>query len=252
MVLKGKVCFVSGAARGGGNGRAIALKLAEDGADIAVGDIRHEEAKGVADEIRSLGRRSLALEMDVGNYDQVEAGFKAIKEELGPVDVLVNNAAIMTNIATISKMKKEAWEREITVNLSGAFFCVKQVFDDMAGKEWGRIINISSVAGTMGGFGQCSYSASKAGLIGLTKTIALEGGRFGITCNSVTLGIIGTDAFYDLPEKARKAVIGRVPVKKEGTPEDVASTVAFLASDEAKYINGANVMVSGGLDLFAF
>ena len=250
-MLKGKVCFVSGAARGKGNGRAIALKLAEAGADIAVGDIRREEAQGVADEIHSLGRRSLALEMDVGNYEQVEAGFKVIKEELGPVDILVNNAAIMTNIAMISKMKKEAWEREITVNLSGAFFCVKQVFDEMADRKWGRIINISSVAGTMGGFGQCSYSASKAGLIGLTKTIALEGARFGITANAVTLGIIGTDAFYDLPEEARKGITGRVPMRKEGAPQDVASIVAYLATDDAKYITGANVMLTGGLDLFA-
>ena len=251
-MLEGKVCFVSGAARGKGNGRAIALKLAEAGADVAVGDIRHEEAQGVADEIRSMGRRSLALEMDVGNYDQVEAGFKTIKKELGPVDILVNNAAIMTNISTISAMKKDAWEKEITVNLSGAFFCVKQVFDDMAGKKWGRIINISSVAGTMGGFGQCSYSASKAGLIGLTKTIALEGARFGITANAVTLGIIGTDAFYDLPEKARKGITGRVPMKKEGAPQDVASIIAYLATDDAGYITGANVMLTGGLDLFAF
>jgi len=251
-MLKGKVCFVSGAARGKGNGRAIALKLANNGADVAVGDIRREEAQGVADEIQSMGRRSLAVEMDVGNYDQVEAGFKAIKEGLGPVDVLVNNAAIMTNIATISKMKKEAWEKEIAVNLSGAFFCVKQVVDDMADKKWGRIINISSVAGTMGGFGQCSYSASKAGLIALAKTIALEGARFGITANAVTLGIIGTDAFYDLPEKTRIGITARVPMRKEGSPQDVASIVAYLATDEARYITGANIMVTGGLDLFAF
>lgn len=251
-MLKGKVCFVSGAARGKGNGRAIALKLADNGADVAVGDIRREEAQGVADEIQSMGRRSLAVEMDVGNYDQVEAGFKAIKEGLGPVDVLVNNAAIMTNIATISKMKKEAWEKEIAVNLSGAFFCVKQVFDDMADKKWGRIINISSVAGTMGGFGQCSYSASKAGLIALAKTIALEGARFGITANAVTLGIIGTNSFYDLPEKARTGITARVPMRKEGSPQDVASIVAHLATDEARYITGANIMVTGGLDLFAF
>jgi len=251
-MLEGKICFVSGAARGKGNGRAIALKLAEAGADIAVGDIRREEAQGVADEIQALGRRSLAVEMDVGDYEQVEAGFKAIREELGPVDVLVNNAAIMTNVATISKMKKEAWEKEITVNLSGAFFCVKQVFDEMIERKWGRIINISSVAGTMGGFGQCSYSSSKAGLIGLTKTIALEGARSGVTANAVTLGIIGTDAFYDLPEKARKSVAGRVPMKKEGAPQDVASMVAYLASDDAGYITGANVMLTGGLDLFAF
>ena len=122
----------------------------------------------------------------------------------------------------------------------------------MAEKKWGRIINITSVAGTMGGFGQCSYSSSKAGLIGLTKTIALEGARLGITANAVTLGIIGTDAFNVLPEKVQEKIISRVPMKREGVPDDVASIVAFLASDEAKYITGANVMLTGGLDLFAF
>jgi len=250
-VSKGKLCFVSGAARGRGNGRAIALKLAKEGADVAVGDIRYEEAESVANEITALGRRALAVKMDVSNYDEVEAGFAQIKKELGPVDILVNNAAIMTNMATISAMQKEAWEKEISVNLSGAFFCVKQVFDNMKEKEWGRIINISSVAGTMGGFGQCSYSSSKAGLIGLTKTIALEGAIAGITANAITLGIIGTDAFYDLPEKVRTQIIKRVPMRMEGSPEDVACLVAFLASDEAKYITGANMMLSGGLDLFS-
>lgn len=249
-MLEGKVCFVSGAARGRGNGRAIALRLAEKGADVAVADIRYEEAKSVADEIKNLGRRAIAVKMDVSIYDEVTAGFDQIKKELRNVDILVNNAAIMTNFATISNMKKEAWTKEIAVNLTGAFYCVKQVFDAMVAKKWGRSINISSVAGTLGGYGQCSYSASKAGLIGLTKTIALEGARFGITANAVTLGIIGTDAFYDLAEKARASVINRVPMQKEGSPEDVASMVVFLASEEARYINGANVMVTGGLDLF--
>ncbi len=251
-MLKGKVCFVSGAARGRGNGRAIALKLAQEGADVVTGDIRYEEASSVAKEISDLGRRSLALKMDLSDYDEVRGGFDQIKKELGSVDVLVNNAAIMTNQATISAMPKEAWEKEIAVNLSGAFYCVKQVFDDMAERKWGRIINISSVAGTMGGFGQCSYSSSKAGLLGLTKTIALEGARFGITANAVTLGVIGTDAFYDLPEKIRDQIIRRVALRKAGAPEDVACLVAFLATDEAKYITGANVMLTGGLDLFVF
>ena len=248
--MEEKICFVSGAARGRGNGRSIALRLAKKGADVAVADIRYEEAKSVADEIKNLGRKAIAIRMDVSIYDEVTAGFDQIKKELGDVDILVNNAAIMTNFATISNMKKEAWTKEIAVNLTGAFYCVKQVFDTMVAKKWGRIINISSVAGTLGGYGQSSYSASKAGLIGLTKTIALEGARFGITANAVTLGIIGTDAFYDLAEKARTSIINRVPMRKEGSPEDVASMVAFLASDEAKYINGANVMLTGGLDLF--
>jgi 3-oxoacyl-[acyl-carrier protein] reductase len=249
-MLNGKICFISGAARGRGNGRAIALKLAKEGADVAVGDIRYEEAQDVAVEIMTLGRRALAVKMDLSNYNEVEVGFVRIKKELGQVDILVNNAAIMTNIAAISSMKKEAWDKEIAVNLSGAFYCVKQVFDDMAQKKWGRIINISSVAGIMGGFGQCGYSSSKAGLIGLTKTIALEGARFGITANAVILGIIGTDAYYDLPEKVRNQIVHRVALGREGSPEDVASLVAFLSSDEAKYITGANMIMSGGLDLF--
>jgi 3-oxoacyl-[acyl-carrier protein] reductase len=251
-MLDDKVCFVSGAARGKGNGRAIALALAEKGAHVAVGDILYEGAQAVADEIRALGRKSMAIKMDMSAYEQVESGFNQIREEMGSVDILVNNAAIMTNMATISKIKVEAWEKEIAVNLSGAFYCVKQVFDDMATKGWGRIINITSVAGVLGGFGQCSYSSSKAGLIGLTKTIALEGARFNITSNAVTLGVIGTDAFDALPEKARERILKRVALRKEGEPKDVASMVAFLASDEAKYVTGANMMLTGGLDLFVF
>lgn len=251
-MLGEKVCFVSGAARGKGNGRAIALALAEKGAHVAVGDIRYEEAQAVADEIKALGCKSMAVKMDMSVYEQVESGFRQIKDEIGPVDILVNNAAIMTNMATISKMEIQAWEKEIAVNLSGAFYCVKQVFDDMAEKGWGRIINITSVAGVLGGFGQCSYSSSKAGLIGLTKTIALEGARFNITSNAVTLGVIGTDAFDDLPEKARERILTRVAVRKAGAPKDVASMVAFLASDEANYVTGANMMLTGGLDLFVF
>lgn len=138
-MLKGKVCFVSGAARGRGNGRAIALKMAQKGADVATGDILYEEAQSVANEIKALGNRALAGKMDLSNYDEVKAGFEQVKKEFGSVDILVNNAAIMTNIATISAMKKEAWDKEIEVNLSGAFYCVKQVFDDMAEKSGGGL-----------------------------------------------------------------------------------------------------------------
>jgi len=251
-MLNEKVCFVSGAARGKSNGRSIALKLAEQGANVAVGDIRYEEAQAVAEEIKAMGRKSIAVNMNMSEYEQVETGLQKIKEELGSVDILVNNAAVMGNMATISTMKKESWEQEIAVNLSGPFYCVKQVFDDMKNKKWGRIINISSMAAVMGGYGQCSYSSSKAGLIGLTKTIALEGARFGITSNSVTLGIIGTDAFHELPEQVRSSITKRVALRKEGEPDDVSAAVAFLASDEAQYITGANIMISGGMDLFVF
>ena len=251
-MLKGKICFVSGAARGKGNGRAIALKLAKKGADVAVGDILYEEAAGVAEEIKAMGRKSIAVKMDVSSYEDVKNGFNEIKKELGSVDILINNAAIMNKMASISSLKIESWEKEVAVNLSGAFYCVKQVFDDMLKKKWGRIINISSVAGSMGGYGQCSYASSKAGLSGLTKTIALEGARAGITANTVTLGVIGTDAFDALPEQAQTSILKRVAVKREGEPGDVASMVAYLVSDEAKYVTGANMMVTGGLDLFVF
>ena len=251
-MLNEKICFVTGAAKRRGNGRSIAIKLASQGAHVAVGDILQEEAQAVSDEIKALGRKSLAVYMDLSNYDQIKECFKKVSEEIGSVDILVNNAAIMTNMATISAMKKEAWEKEIAVNLSGAFYCVKQIFDTMAEKGWGRIINITSIAGVMGGFGQCSYSSSKAGLIGLTKTIALEGARFGITANAITLGVIGTNAFYDLPEKIRDKILKRVALRSEGDPKDVASMVSFLVSDEAKYVTGANMMLTGGLDLFVF
>ncbi len=251
-MLNAKVCFVSGAARGKSNGRSIALKLAEKGADVAVGDIRYEEAQSVAEEIKAMGRNSVAVNMDMSDYDQVETGLKKIRKELGSVDILVNNAAIMGNMATISKMTKESWEKEISVNLSGAFFSTKQVFDDMIKKKWGRIINITSMAAVMGGYGQCSYAASKAGLIGLTKTIALEGARSGVTANAVTLGIIGTDQFHSLPEQVRSSITKRVALKREGEPDEVSAAVAFLASDEAQYITGANIMMSGGMDLFVF
>jgi len=250
--MPNKVSFVTGAARGRGNGRAIALALAEKGSDVAVADIRHEEAQAVAEEIAALGRRALALKMDLSDYDQVVEAFAQAKAELGPIDILVNNAAVMTNMATISTMPREAWDNEIAVNLSGAFYCVKQVFDDMAERKWGRIINIASLAGTMGGFGQASYSSSKAGLIGLAKTIALEGARLGVTANAVTLGVIGTDSYLALPEKVRDKIGQRVPVKREGSPQEVAAVVAFLASEEAAYVTGANFVVSGGLDLFVF
>lgn len=252
MTLKGRLAFVSGAARGRGNGRAIALSLAREGVDVVTADIRSEEAQAVAEEVRALGRKAMALTMDIGVYEQVAEGFSKIAKQLGNVDVLVNNAAIMTNIATLSKMDQKAWDQEIRVNLSGAFYCIQQVFDTMVDKGWGRIINISSVAGMMGGYGQAAYAASKAGLVGLTKTVALEGARSGITANAITLGVIGTDAFYEIPDSVQDRVKKRVAMAREGSPKDVAEMVAFLASDKAQYITGANIMLTGGLDLFVF
>ena len=251
-MLVGKLALVTGCARGRSNGRAIALSLAKAGANVAVADILIDQSEQVAKEIRDLGRSAVAVKMDIGNYDEVQIGFQRVVHELGSIDILVNNAAITTNFGTIKKMDPSAWDKEISVNLSGAFYCIKQVFQSMADKKWGRIISISSIAGIMGGHGQCSYSASKAGLIGLMKTVALEGARYGITANTVTLGAIGTDAFHNLPDDARKNIISRIALKKEGDPEDVGSIVTYLSSDGAKYITGANILVTGGADLIVF
>ena len=247
-MLEGKVCFVSGAARGKGNGRAIALKLAGKGAHVATGDIRYEEAQGVAEEIRAMGRKSLAVKMDLGDYDQIKEGIDKIRKELGPVDVLVNNAAIMTNIATISAMKPGAWEKEIAVNLSGAFYCVKQVFDDMAEKKWGRIINMSSLAGRMGSYGGgVGYATTKAGIIGLTMCFARQVAQHNITVNAVAPGTTKTEIIKTLPEDKIEAIKAMIPMGRLGKPENTADVVTFLASDKAEYITGAVIDVNGGI-----
>jgi len=250
MSLEGKVALITGSARG--LGRETALTLAKRGVDVAIPDILLEQAKSTAEEIRALGRRSIALQMDVSNYEQVGEGFAKVVATLGPIDILVNNAALTTNVATISKMDKKDWDREISINLTGVFYCIKQVFDSMAERKWGRIINISSVAGILGGFGQCGYASCKAGVIGLAKTVALEGARAGITCNVVAPGVVKTDAYFAVPEKMRERISKRTAMGFPGEPMDVAETIAFLVSEEAKYITGQVIMVGGGIDLFTF
>jgi 3-oxoacyl-[acyl-carrier protein] reductase len=232
--------------------KMYAARMAVEVADEAIPDILVEQAKSTAEEIKGLGRRSIALQMDVSDYSQVEEGFARVVSELGPIDILVNNAALTTNVATISKMDKKNWDREISINLSGVFYCIKQVFDSMAERKWGRIINISSVAGILGGFGQCGYSSCKAGIIGLAKTVALEGARVGITCNVVAPGVVKTDAYFAVPDKARERINMRTAMGFPGELMDVAEAIAFFVSEEAKYITGQVLMVGGGIDLFTF
>ena len=186
MSLEGKVVFVSGASRPRGNGRAIALTLARMGADVVVTGKTHlEGAMAVAKEIQEMGRRSLAVGMDVSDYNDVQKGFAKIKQELGTVSILINNAALMLHNVSIYKTTVEEWDNEIKICLNSAFYCIKEVWADMCANKWGRIVNITSVAGVMGGYGQTSYGAAKAGLISLAKSAALEGARFNITANSV-------------------------------------------------------------------
>ena len=253
MSLEGKIAFVSGASRPLGVGRAIALTLAKQGAAVAVSGFNHMEgAVAAAEEIKAMGRRSMAVKMDVSNYSDVQKGLAAIKNELGPVNILVNNAALMNHNVTIAKTTIEEWDYEVRLCLNSAFYCIKEVWADMCANKWGRIVNITSVAGVLGGYGQTSYGAAKAGLISLAKSAALEGARFSITANCVLVGIAATDASAKLPEAVREKVEKRTAIGRLADPQEIADAVAYVASDEARYMTGAVMNMLGGLDLFVF
>ena len=249
--LKGKVAIVTGTGRQGALGEAIALELAREGADIACVDIVIEGAEAIAKEIRDMKRRSIAVKVDQSELQQVKDAVAKINTELGPVDILVNNAALMGPFGRIERMDLKDWQRMVRVNLDGAYYWIREVWNTMVEKKWGRIINIASIAGVMGGFGQANYSASKAGVIALAKTAALEGARKGITANAVTLGVVATGQSAETGEAAER-LKARIAQRRFGEPTDVAAMVAFLASDRAGYITGQDIHVMGGLDLFTY
>jgi 3-oxoacyl-[acyl-carrier protein] reductase len=274
--LTGRVAVVTGASRG--LGRQDALTLAHQGADVVITDVLVEddpdlqktaEAQGsmlaqvavsqgwvhsnsTAEEIRKMGRRSLAIKMDVTNREQIRDVFKKVKDEFGKIDILINNAATLDHAAQIPNQSYELWDRDVRVNLTGAFNCTKEVWPYLMEQKWGRLIFMSSVAGTLGGFGQASYSATKAGLIGLAKTAALEGGRHGITANAIVPGIILSEAGAaaaggnPLYERFKN----RTVFKRFGEPSNIAATIGFLCSEEAGYITGTTIEVAGGIPLF--
>jgi 3-oxoacyl-[acyl-carrier protein] reductase len=271
--LSGRVALVTGGSRG--LGRADALTLARAGADVVVADLLVESelseetdtygalatgarrqgmvhTEETVAEIRELGRRSLAVRCDVTDRAQVEAAVARTVEELGSVDILINNAGTLDHAAQFHQQSPELWERDLRVNLTGAFNCAQAVWPHMKERGWGRIVNMASVAGTLGGFGQASYSTTKAGLIGFTKTLALEGARHGITCNAIVPGIIGTEAFNFGNAEMNERMVKRVAMRRPGEPQEIANTIAFLCSDLASYITGVALTVSGGIDLFTF
>ena len=253
MSLEGKVVFVTGASMPKGIGKAIALTLAGQGADVAVSGFRHMEgAEAVASEVRALGRKSLAVKMDVRSYPDVKNAFANIKKDLGPVSVLVNNAALMGHNVSIAKTTIEEWDNEVQTCLNSAFYCIKEGWADMCANKWGRIVNITSVAGVIGGYGQSSYGAAKGGMIALAKSAALEGARFNITANCVAVGISSTDGYDLLPQPVREKVEKKTAIGRPAETQEIADAVAFLTSPGGKYMTGAVMNMLGGLDLFVF
>jgi 3-oxoacyl-[acyl-carrier protein] reductase len=204
------------------------------------------------EEIRAMGRAAVALRCDVTDRAQVEHAVARTIDELGSVDILVNNAGTLDHAAQFQHQSSELWERDLRVNLTGAFNCAQSVWPHMRAREWGRIINMSSVAGTLGGFGQASYSTTKAGLLGLTKSLAMEGARHGITCNAIVPGVIGTEAFNMANAEMNARIVARTAFKRPGRPEEIANVIAFLCSDLASYVTGIELNVSGGVELFVF
>lgn len=244
MSLAGKVAVVTGASRG--IGREIALRLAREGADVAVTATTLDSARKTADEIEQIGRRALALAVDVADAAAVEALFASVVAAFGKVDILVNNAGI-TRDGLLLRMKDADWDAVLDVNLKGAFNCTREAAKLMAKARSGRIVNIGSVVGEMGNAGQVNYCASKAGMIGMTKAAARELAKRGITVNAVTPGFIETDMTVVLSEKVRESLMQQIPLERFGAPEDIANAVHFLVSDMGSYITGHVLSVNGGM-----
>jgi len=245
MRLDCKKALVTGGNRG--IGRAIALRLADEGADVAVCASRSvESAEAVAQEIRNKGRESVGVAGDVSVADEVDELVKKTLEAFGSIDILVNNAGINRD-GLLMRMKEEEWDAVLDVNLKGAFLCTKAVSRPMMKARTGRIINLSSVVGLMGNAGQVNYSASKAGLLGLTKSSAKELAARGITVNAVCPGFIPTDMTESMTEDAKSTLMDLIPLGRLGTTDDIAAAVAFLASDDAAYITGQEIVVDGGM-----
>jgi len=244
MNLEGRVALVTGAAQG--IGRAIALALAEVGADIAGGDVNLEGMEKTAKEIEALGRKALAVKLDVSDPASVKEAVGKILEAWGKIDILVNNAGI-TKDNLIMRMKREDWDRVLSINLNGAFHCIQAVLPGMVKQRYGRIINIASVVAQAGNAGQANYISSKAGLIGLTKAVASEVGSRTVTVNAVAPGFIATAMTENLPEPVKQRMMSLIPLGRMGTDRDIASAVRFLASEEAGYITGHVLNVNGGM-----
>lgn len=246
-MLEGKTAIVTGGSRG--IGKAIAIELAKAGASVAiVYSGNHEAAKSTIDEIRALGRVGMAYSCDVSSFEATKTVVAEVLKEFSRVDILVNNAGI-TKDSLVLTMSEENFDQVIDTNLKGTFHMIRQLYPIMMKQRQGRIINIASVAGIMGNPGQANYASAKAGVIGLTKTVAKELAGRDVTCNAVAPGFIETDMTDALSDRVKEAAVQQIPMKRMGKTEEVASLVLFLASDQASYITGEVIRIDGGLSM---
>ena len=244
MSSEKKIALVTGGARG--IGFAIAERLAADGCSIVIADIMKEAALESAEKLSARGINCVTVTGDVSSTDGVESMFKIAEEKLGVPDILVNNAGI-TRDNFLMRMSEQEWDTVMNINLKGSYLCSKAASKGMMKKRWGRIVNISSVVGVMGNAGQANYAASKAGLIGFTKSLAKELAGRNITVNAVAPGYIETEMTRNLPEAAKESFLKIIPLKRPGKPEDVAGIVSFLVSDTAEYVTGQVIHCDGGM-----
>jgi len=244
MKLEGRVALVTGASQG--IGRACALALAAQGASVAAAARNQQKLDELVAEVAAAGGKAAAFVMDVGEEEQVKAGVKAAIGQFGKIDILVNNAGI-TRDQLVMRMKRADWDAVLNTNLTSAYLCIQQVIGSMLKQRWGRIINITSIFGQTGQAGQANYAASKAGLIGLTMAMAREVASRNITCNAVAPGFIETSMTEVLSDEFKRNAVKMIPLGRVGKPEDIASAVCFLASEEASYITGQVLNVNGGM-----
>ncbi|MGH9719718.1 MAG: 3-oxoacyl-[acyl-carrier-protein] reductase [Bryobacteraceae bacterium] len=242
--MDSRIALVTGASRG--IGRACALALSEAGARVALAARQRDRLEEVAALIRERSGNAFVVELDMASHESIKAAFGAVAKEFGRIDILVNNAGI-TRDGLAVRMKPDDWDAVLRTNLTGAFTAIQQVLPAMMRERWGRVINITSVVGEAGNPGQANYVASKAGLIGLTKSLAQEMASRSITVNAVAPGFIDTDMTSGLPAELKAKMLAAIPLKRLGKPEDVAAAVRFLASDEAAYITGHILAVNGGM-----
>lgn len=275
--LGGRVALVTGASRGIGN--AIGRMLAREGASVAFTDILVEgesvaqtaldsmgvlalqegltHTRSTVEQLNAKGANTIALRVDVSSPGEVDAAFSRVEELWGPVEILVNNAAIFDHRVPFADQNPDIWMRDFRVNVLGAMHCCQRAWEGMRAKGWGRIVNLTSAAGVMGGYGHASYSATKAAVVGLTKTLALEGARSGVTANAIAPGPIATEGFQmkaklGVSSEMNERVVRATAMRRMGDPEEIASTATFLASPASSYITGQVIAVNGGLDLFVF